>query len=227
MTRVLAFDVNETLLDVRALAPHFRKVLGTDDLLAPWFGRLLRGSLVATITKTYQRFDELGVQALRATALEASVEIDESTARRIVDEMRRLPAHPDAPDALARLAAAGFRLVTLTNSAPDVVVDQMRNARLDGYFETLISVDAVSLFKPHPATYRYAADQLGIDIGQLRLVAAHDWDVTGAIRAGAKAAFVARHGSVLTASSETPDIVETDLGLVADRIIDIEGPSQR
>jgi 2-haloacid dehalogenase len=223
MTAVLAFDVNETLLDVRALAPRFREVLGRDDLVAPWFGRMLRNSLVATITSTYRRFDELGVDGLLATALEAGVQIDESAARRIVDEMRSLPAHPDVPDALARLAAAGFRLVTLTNSAPDVLADQMRNARLDGYFETLISVDAVSVFKPHPATYGYAAERLGVDIGQLRLVAAHDWDVTGAIRAGAKAAFVARRGAVLAASSEVPDIVETDLGLITDRIINIEG----
>jgi len=223
MTRVLAFDVNETLLDVRALAPRFREELGRDDLVAPWFGRMLRNSLVATITKTYRRFDDLGVDALLATALETGLQIDESAARRIVDEMRFLPAHPDVPDALARLAAAGFRLVTLTNSAPDVLADQMRNARLDGYFETLISVDAVSVFKPHPATYGYAAERLGVDIEQLRLVAAHDWDVTGAIRAGAKAAFVARRGAVLAASTEIPDIVETDLGRITDRIINIEG----
>lgn len=55
------------------------------------------------------------------------------------------------------------------------------------------------------------------------VVAAHDWDVTGAIRAGAAAAFVARPGMVLSDVSETPDIIGPDLDIVADAIIDIDG----
>jgi 2-haloacid dehalogenase len=57
----------------------------------------------------------------------------------------------------------------------------------------------------------------------MRLVAAHDWDVTGAIRAGAAAAFVARPGMALSQASETPDIVGSDLETVAAAIIDIDG----
>jgi hypothetical protein len=41
---LLAFGVNETLLDVTALAPRFAAAFPGSDLLAEWFGPLLRYS---------------------------------------------------------------------------------------------------------------------------------------------------------------------------------------
>jgi len=216
----LVFDVNETLLDVGTMAPAFRETVGSDALLPIWFARMLRDSLLATVTASYRRFDELGTSALRAVAREAGVELNVPAAANVVDRMRSLPAHPDVPGALERLAGAGFRLATLTNSAPDVIADQLRNAGLDQYFEQLVSVDDVRVFKPHPATYAHAATQLGTHVGGVRLVAAHDWDVVGAIRAGARAAYVARNTPLSADPAETPDIIAPDLGGIADRLID-------
>ena len=216
---VLVFDVNETLLDIRALSPAFRSVVGSEALLPIWFGRMLRDSLLATVTSRYRRFDEIGTDALQAVAREAGIEVDWEAAASVVGGMRSLPAHPDVPGALELLAAAGFRLVTLTNSAPDVIADQLRNAELDVYFEQLISVDDVRAFKPHPATYAHAAARLGADLGHLRLVAAHDWDVLGAIRAGTRAAYVARNTPLSADPAEAPDIIAPDLEGIADQLI--------
>ena len=215
---VLVFDVNETLLDVSALVPAFRDVVGSDALLPIWFGRMLRDSLLATITARYRRFDELGTAALAAVAREAGIEMDNVTAAEVVDGMRSLPAHSEVPGALQRLAGAGFRLATLTNSAPDVIADQLRNSGLEEYFEHQISVEAVRLFKPHPVTYAHAAERLGVDIQGIRLIAAHDWDAIGAIRAGARAAYVARNAPLSADPAETPDIVASDLAGVANRL---------
>jgi 2-haloacid dehalogenase len=67
-----------------------------------------------------------------------------------------------------------------------------------------------------------AARELGVPIGEIRLVAAHAWDVAGALSAGAAAAFVARPGIVLDPLAPTPDVVGVDLTEVAARIIDLE-----
>ena len=219
MADVLLFDVNETLLDVRSLAPRFRRALGSDSLLPVWFARMLRDSLLATVTDRYRRFDEIGVDALVAVAAEAGTELDHASAVAVVEGMRSLPAHPDVAPALERLAGAGFRLATLTNSAPDVIADQLRNAGLEQFFEKQVSVDDVRAFKPHPATYRHAAAQLGVGVDGLRLIAAHDWDVVGAIRAGARAAYVSRNAPLSSEAAERPDIIEADLGLIADRLM--------
>ncbi|MDH3730035.1 MAG: haloacid dehalogenase type II [Acidimicrobiia bacterium] len=219
MREVIVFDVNETLLDVRALAPVFRSSVGSDALVAPWFARMLRNSLISTVTDRYRRFDEIGVDALVAVAREAGIDIDIANARAVVDGMRSLPAHPDVPAALERLTDSGLELATLTNSAPDVISDQLRNAGIAHCFEQSISVDGIGVFKPHPATYRHAAQRLGTSIDGLRLVAAHDWDVVGALRAGAHAAYVARNAPLTVEAADMPDIVASDLGAIADQIL--------
>jgi 2-haloacid dehalogenase len=89
-------------------------------------------------------------------------------------------------------------------------------------FERSFSVDTVRRFKPAPEAYRSVAETLKVPIGQLRLVAAHAWDVVGALRAGCAAAFVARPGKVLYPLGPTPDIVGPDFKQVAQQIVAAE-----
>jgi 2-haloacid dehalogenase len=57
----------------------------------------------------------------------------------------------------------------------------------------------------------------------MRMVAAHDWDVWGAMRAGCAAAYVAR-SDVPFVLGEPPDVVGVDLSAVADAILLIDEP---
>ena len=63
------------------------------------------------------------------------------------------------------------------------------------------------------------AERCGVDIAEVRLVAAHSWDVSGALAAGAKAAFVARPGMVPSPLGPQPDVVGPDIETVIERII--------
>lgn len=47
MTRVVAFDVNETLLDLLALDDTFERLLGSASQRAAWFAQMLQLSFVA------------------------------------------------------------------------------------------------------------------------------------------------------------------------------------
>jgi 2-haloacid dehalogenase len=218
MTEILIFDVNETLLDLRALRPHFERAFDDGRVMEEWFSLMLRLSLVATVTRSYRPFDVLGKDALVMTAQKHGVDLDSASIETILCDMLRMPPHSDAIPGLTRLQDAGFRMATLANSTPPSLAAQLVNAGLEKFFERQLSVEAVQLYKPAPETYQYAADQLGVSIGDIRLVAAHDWDVTGAIRAGAKAAFVARKGMVLGESAAIPDIIGPDLLAIADHL---------
>jgi 2-haloacid dehalogenase len=68
-----------------------------------------------------------------------------------------------------------------------------------------------------------AAESLGVEVGEIRLVAAHGWDIAGALRAGCAAAFVDRPGKALFPTAPSPDVVGADLREVADRIVAAEG----
>ena len=222
MARVCVFDVNETLLDLGALDPHFERVYGDAGVRRSWFLQLLQSALVATVTGVYSDFGTIGAAALEMVAEREGVDLPEEDEQEILGGMRELPPHPEVAKSLERLREAGLRTATLTNSTREVAEAQMENSGLRGYFEQILSADAVKRLKPAPEPYRMAAESFGVEIGQVRLVAAHSWDVAGALRAGCAAAFVARPGMVLDPLVERPDVIGVDLREFADRILEVE-----
>ena len=220
MKRVCVFDVNETLLDLAALDPHFERIFGDASVLELWFSQMLQSALVATVTDAYTTFGEAAGAALRMTSERLGVEVSEEDRQSIVGGLRELPPHPEVAEGLDRLRDAGFRLATLTNSTQEVAEAQIRNSGLADRFERILSADTAKRLKPAPAPYRMAARTLGIREREMRLVAAHAWDVAGALRAGCAAAFVARQP--FDPLVERPDVVGGDLREVADGIIAAE-----
>jgi 2-haloacid dehalogenase len=219
MTRVCVFDVNETLLDLGALDPHFEGAFGNAGVRRAWFLQLLQSALVATVTGAYSDFGTVGGAALEMVAEREGVDLSGEDRQKILGGMRELPPHPEVAESLDRLRKAGLRLATLTNSTKQVAEAQMENSGLRDYFEQILSADDVERLKPAPEPYRMAAERLGVEVGEVRLVAAHAWDVAGALRAGCAAAFVARPAMVLDPLVERPDVVGVDLREIADQIL--------
>ncbi len=222
MPRVCVFDVIETMLDLQALDPHFQRIFGDSAARQEWFQQLLQSALVATVTNAYTDFGAVGKAALGMIAERRGVELGDDDRQQILGAVRQLPPHPDVQPGLERLRAAGFRLAALTNSTEEVARTQLNNAGLAGYFDQILSVDAVRRFKPAPEVYRMAAERLDVPTAGMRLVAAHAWDLAGAQRAGCAAAFVARPGKVLDPLSQRPDVVGADVRAVAEQIVALE-----
>jgi 2-haloacid dehalogenase len=218
--RVCVFDVNETLLDLAALDPLFERVFGDASVRKLWFNQMLQSAFVATMTDAYVTFGESAAAALSMTEERQGAEVSEDDRQEILGGLRDLPPHPEVPDSLDRLREAGFRLATLTNSTQEVAEAQIENAGLADKFEQILSADTAKRLKPAPAPYRMAARALEIPERGMRLVAAHAWDVAGALRAGCAAAFVARQP--FDPLVEPPDVVGADLAEVADGIIAAE-----
>jgi 2-haloacid dehalogenase len=68
-----------------------------------------------------------------------------------------------------------------------------------------------------------AAERLGVEPSDVRMVAAHDWDVWGAMQAGCAAAYIART-AVPCVLGRPPDVTGPDLSVVADAIMDVDEP---
>ena len=108
MARVIAFDVNETLLDLGALDPLFERAFGRAELRAQWFGQMLQLAFAGGLTGRYVDFTGAQRAALAMLAESAGDAARPARRRGILDAMRRLPAHADAAPALDRLRGAGL-----------------------------------------------------------------------------------------------------------------------
>lgn len=213
---VLVFDVNETLLDLSPLRTGFEGIFGSPAPIGEWFARLLHGSLVSNELDDYRPFGVIGVEALLLVARKHGVELDESTATEMVTAMAALRAHPDVIPGLERLVNVGYRTVALTNGSTRAANAQIENAGLHVFIQRVISVEEVGRFKPDPRPYEHAAEVMEVQINQTMLVAAHDWDVAGALKAGAEAAYLERPGAVWSIPSPKPEIIVSDVEALAD-----------
>lgn len=222
MARVLAFDVNETLLDLKGLDPHFEQIFGDGNLRGVWFSQFIQSALVTIVTDTYTPFGQIGMAALEMIAARRGITLNAQDKQDIAHTLSHLPPHPEVRENLQRLRDAGMRLAALTNSTLEVAETQLTHAGLRDLFEQVVSAEEVKRLKPAPEPYQMAAERMGVPIQQVRLVAAHAWDIAGAMRAGCAGAFIARPGAVLDPLAPMPDIIGADLREVTEQILQFE-----
>jgi 2-haloacid dehalogenase len=217
--KILVFDVNETLLDLKAFDRVFADLFGSASVREEWFNLLLQRAFTATLGGAYRDFAALAESALRMTAERHGVAIDVTVVRRVLAGVKELPPHPEVPAALQRLHEAGVPMVALSQSPVATIEAQLEFAGVHHFFARVFSADMVKRYKPDPAPYRMVAAEMPCELNEICMIAAHEWDVEGAMRAGCTAAFVARPGRVLDPAADRPHIVEPDLAAVAARIL--------
>ena len=214
----LVFDVNETLLDLSSLRPPIERTLGDASLLGMWFGQMLELSFTGIATGIYLDFPSAQRAALRMLARRLERRLAEADVEAVVEAMNHLSPHPDVPSGLRLLKEAGVRLASLTNSPLAVARAQLANAGIVSLFQEVLSADEVRRLKPAPEPYLLAADRLGVQPSAMTLVAAHAWDVSGALAAGCHAVFLARPGRVPSPAGTQPDLVVSNLIELAARL---------
>lgn len=192
--RLLIFDVNETLLDLKPIKVSINHALANELAFDSWFSTLLHYSLVESVSGKYQDFGKIGAATLKMTAEKFDKQISENKIKDVLGLIKKLPPHPDVIQGLTLLKNNGIKMVALTNGTMDVVKAQLEFAELDHFFDEIFSVESVKYYKPHPATYTHVVKEMKASPIYSMLVAAHGWDIAGAQRAGLMTGFISRPG---------------------------------
>lgn len=85
---------------------------------------------------------------------------------------------------LEKLKQMGFRLACVTNKAAAFTLPLLADLKLDGYFELVVSGDALPRKKPDPMPLMHACDFFGITPDQGILIGDSANDVKAAVAAG-------------------------------------------
>jgi 2-haloacid dehalogenase len=134
---------------------------------------------------------------------------------------QRLQPWPDVVPGLTRLKGV-FTLATLSNADVAAVVNISKRAGLP--WDAIFAAEMAGVFKPDPAIYRMAATYLGLDAGEIMMVASHKYDIRAAAGLGFQTAFVARPlefgvgGDVDVAYSDEFDINSSDFLDLAEQL---------
>jgi 2-haloacid dehalogenase len=221
MPSICAFDIYGTLFDMRTVLPALRA--GVRD--PEEFYRLWRFKLVhyLGITSAIGRWVDLPV--LREKAFDFCVqELGLTPAphvkRDFMEASLYLSPFGDTRAGLERLRAAGFKTVALSTGIREDLLAMFGRATLTGHFDLIVTNKEAGIYKPHPRPYTLAAERLGVAPGEIRMVAAHPWDLIGARNAGLRQAWL-RRAELIGLESRTYDTIDEVPELVADSLMEL------
>jgi 2-haloacid dehalogenase len=215
---VVAFDVNETLLDLQPVRAMLTELGRPAELLTSVFSRTLLTGVTTALLGTWCRFRDAFDAAL-------AQESDLAPAERaqVADAFGELAPHPDVEAALRRLREAGIRVVTLTHGSPGVAEAALERGGLSPLVARCLSSESIRAWKPSPEVYLWAAGACDVAPARMALVAAHGWDVLGAQRAGLTGAWFPRSERSYPAVFEPPHVRAADLAGAVDALLALPG----
>ncbi|RBY81605.1 haloacid dehalogenase [Geodermatophilus sp. TF02-6] len=211
---VVAFDVNETLLDLAPVRAALVELGQPADLLSTVFARTLLTGSAGTVTGTWCRFREAFDAALAQVS-----DLGEADRSRVAEAFFELAPHPDVEPALRRLVEAGVRVVTLSHGSPGVAEAGLERGGVAPLVERSLSSEVIRAWKPAREVYLWAAGVCGVAPERTALVAAHGWDVHGALRAGLTAAWFPRSERVYPGVFDPSALVAGDLAGAVDGLL--------
>jgi 2-haloacid dehalogenase len=223
--RVCMFDQYGTVVDMQGgltavAAPFLRSKGWTGDpnAFVTWWRRThFENSMIdALLHREHTPYREIGHRAVAHVMDRAGIRYTKDEVRSLVGEIEKLEPFPEVPAALDRLRTK-YKLVVLSNGDPDMLEAAKQHHRIA--FDRIISVAEANSFKPHVATYRKAAEIIGLPTDRILFVANHAFDCIGAKSAGMRTAFIDRRSRPFGETPHQPDILVPTMKDLADAIV--------
>jgi len=189
------FDAYGTLFDFAAAARRCQDELGADvdRLTALWRDKQLQYTWLRAAQGRHADFWQVTGDALDF-ALE-TLGIDRPGLRdRLMTLYLALDPFPEVADVLERLKASGIRTAILSNGTPKMLKAAVESAKLESLLDSVLSVEDVGVYKPHPKVYQLAVDRLSMPASAISFQSSNAWDAHAASAFGMKVVWCNRYG---------------------------------
>jgi 2-haloalkanoic acid dehalogenase type II len=210
---VVTFDCYGTLIDWEAgLREDFVRTAREDGVTLD--GAAVLAAYIETEAAVeagaYRRYREILAETAQRVARKLVWRLDAGRARFLPDSLPDWRPFPDTNPALARLAAAGYRLGVLSNVDDDLLAATRRHFAVE--FDLLVTAEQVRAYKPARPHFDTARARLA---GQRWLHAAQSYfhDVLPACALGIPVAWINRHGERSTGDARPEREFRTLTGL--------------
>jgi 2-haloacid dehalogenase len=217
MTKVFAFDLFGTLVDLGSVSKVFSKVNVKIDNLKLfteiWQLKQLQYAWLLNFTNRYEPFSELSIRALKFTTKNFGLNLSDEQISKLNEAKLNLDPFPDSEKGLQKLNEAIRRrrttmrtgeeadvaetdkmrsIIVLSNGEADKSDKLLYNIGLRVYFDPIISAEAVRKYKPSPEPYLLVTNKLNLQISQIALVSSNLWDIAGAKSVGMHTCWINR-----------------------------------
>jgi 2-haloacid dehalogenase len=220
--KVCMFDQYGTIVDMQSGLTEVAKPYleakgwkGNPSSFVTWWRRThFENSMIdALLGREHTPYREIGHRSVALVLERAGIAHTMDEIRDLVAQIEKLRPFPEVPEALARLQTR-YKLAVLSNGDPDMLEAAKQYHRIP--FDQVISVAVANAFKPHVATYRKAAEIMGVPMDQVLFVANHAFDCVGAKSAGMRTAFIDRRRRPFGITPHQPDLLVSNMRELAE-----------
>ncbi|MDB5726245.1 MAG: HAD-superfamily hydrolase, subfamily variant2 [Novosphingobium sp.] len=195
----LTFDCYGTLIDypaARAAAIEVARARHPDACIDPAETTRVFEARLAEMERQHPRrsFKRLATDAMSAALALQGVADGASDGRLLLDQIRGARPFPEAVAELSRLRQSGFRICIVSNSDDDLILESV--GRLGHQIDRVITAERSGAYKPSPAMFRYAWEQLGVRYDDfVHVCASPQDDLVAAKSLGFRCVWIDRGGS--------------------------------
>jgi 2-haloacid dehalogenase len=214
------FDAYGTLFDVSSAARNSNAALGEkwQPLAELWRAKQLQYTWLRSLAGRHADFWQVTGDALDFAL--STLHLDDHELRtRLMNLYLVLGSYPEVLTTLERLKQAGMKLAILSNGSPTMLATAVANAGIADLLDTILSVEEVKVYKPHPSVYGLVCDRLKVAAERVVFVSSNGWDAYSAKAFGFCTLWCNRFGQVPERIPETPDAQITTLAELPDIIL--------
>lgn len=180
--RGLVFDAYGTLFDTHSVAALGEQLFpGQGSALSDiWRRKQLQYTWLRSLMDRYVDFWKVTEDGLVFAARSLNLKLDATKLERLMNAYLSLSTFADVSPGLKELSTAGYKMAILSNGAPGMLEQVVKNAGIDHLLTHIISVDEVQIYKPSPRVYELAPKTLGLAAEAIGFISSNSWDIAGA-----------------------------------------------
>lgn len=215
--KIVVFDIIGTCFSLEKPRQQLLEIGAPDYALELWFANSLRDAFGLSHSGGYQPLKEILQAQLPRTLKLLNLSSSSAQLEKVMKTFSELELQSGAKKAFQILSEAGWTIMALTNGSKDSTLDLLQRAGVQTYFSEVHSCDEIAITKPHPDVYKLIPTN---NLENVWLVAAHAWDIAGAVRLGMKTAFVTQLEKDYLKVYPQPHITAENLLEAARQIVD-------
>lgn len=194
--RACVFDAYGTLFDVHAPVRKLAAELGgkAEDISRLWRQKQLEYTWLRSLMGVHADFWHVTSEALDYTLDQHGV-VEPGLKDELMALYLKLDAYPEVMEALETVKSKSKLTAILSNGSPSMLEAIVSHAGLERFFNLVLSVEDVGIYKPSRRVYRHAMQKLQIhDAPAVCFISANCWDAQAAAQFGFQAVRVDRFG---------------------------------
>ena len=209
--KVVVFDAYGTLFDVNSTAAKCKKKLGNrwESFANAWRTTQLEYTWLRSLMKKHKNFWQITEDSLDHTM--ETFKIKKEMKNELLNLYKVLGTYAEVKECLSNLKSKKIKMAILSNGTPDLLKNLVESNNIQNYFNDIISVETVRIYKPDPKVYEIPIKKYNCKPENICFLSSNTWDVSGGGVFGYNAVWVNRSNKVFDKLSYKPQYVIVNL----------------